>query len=174
MCKQVLTMRKLPEHTRQGACPVRTQVSWLLDGLKSFICLHLSMPPTVSSHFLIASLASSTLHIPISLEMEATIGAAPVPVPPPIPAVMNTRSAPWAHAQPDPGSVRSWLMRAGDANAPLHAQSSTSLAYAYDQDQRRQTLPGRPPRMRAIFRGNDTKSGHSTLAKASLSCVCTC
>ncbi len=33
-------------------------------------------------------------HLPISLEMRATTGAAPVPVPPPMPAVMKTRSAP--------------------------------------------------------------------------------
>ena len=32
--------------------------------------------------------------IPISFAVEATIGAAPVPVPPPIPAVTNTISAP--------------------------------------------------------------------------------
>ena len=34
-----------------------------------------------------------TVRMPISLAMSATMGAAPVPVPPPIPAVMNTMSA---------------------------------------------------------------------------------
>ena len=35
-----------------------------------------------------------TVNIPISFAISATIGAAPVPVPPPIPAVINTKSAP--------------------------------------------------------------------------------
>ena len=35
-----------------------------------------------------------TVRMPISLAHWATMGAAPVPVPPPIPAVMNTMSAP--------------------------------------------------------------------------------
>ena len=35
-----------------------------------------------------------TVSAPISREMRATIGAAPVPVPPPEPAVMNTMSEP--------------------------------------------------------------------------------
>ena len=35
-----------------------------------------------------------TVNAPISLAHSATIGAAPVPVPPPIPAVTNTISAP--------------------------------------------------------------------------------
>lgn len=34
------------------------------------------------------------VRIPISFAVDATIGAAPVPVPPPIPAVTNTMSAP--------------------------------------------------------------------------------
>ena len=34
-----------------------------------------------------------TVRMPSSLAMSATMGAAPVPVPPPIPAVMNTMSA---------------------------------------------------------------------------------
>ena len=34
------------------------------------------------------------VNIPISFAISATIGAAPVPVPPPIPAVINTKSAP--------------------------------------------------------------------------------
>ncbi len=37
---------------------------------------------------------TATVRIPISLATWATIGAPPVPVPPPIPAVMNTISAP--------------------------------------------------------------------------------
>ena len=35
-----------------------------------------------------------TVSAPISREMRATMGAAPVPVPPPEPAVMNTMSEP--------------------------------------------------------------------------------
>ena len=35
-----------------------------------------------------------TVKAPISLATSATIGAAPVPVPPPMPAVTNTMSAP--------------------------------------------------------------------------------
>ena len=35
-----------------------------------------------------------TVNIPSSLQIFATTGAAPVPVPPPIPAVTNTRSDP--------------------------------------------------------------------------------
>ncbi len=35
-----------------------------------------------------------TVRAPISLATSATIGAAPVPVPPPMPAVINTKSAP--------------------------------------------------------------------------------
>ena len=35
-----------------------------------------------------------TVNIPSSLQILATTGAAPVPVPPPIPAVTNTRSDP--------------------------------------------------------------------------------
>ena len=37
-----------------------------------------------------------TVSAPTSREMRATIGAAPVPVPPPAPAVMNTMSAPFS------------------------------------------------------------------------------
>ncbi len=36
-----------------------------------------------------------TVKAPISFAILATTGAAPVPVPPPIPAVTNTISAPW-------------------------------------------------------------------------------
>ena len=41
-----------------------------------------------------ASLARWSCVSPISLDSLATMGAAPVPVPPPMPAVMKTRSAP--------------------------------------------------------------------------------
>ena len=37
---------------------------------------------------------TATVRMPISLASCATTGAAPVPVPPPMPAVMNTMSAP--------------------------------------------------------------------------------
>ena len=36
-----------------------------------------------------------TVRLPASLEMRATTGAEPLPVPPPMPAVMKTRSAPF-------------------------------------------------------------------------------
>jgi len=37
-----------------------------------------------------------TVRIPMSLAMEATTWAAPLPVPPPMPAVTKTMSAPWS------------------------------------------------------------------------------
>ena len=37
---------------------------------------------------------TATVNMPISLATSATMGAAPVPVPPPMPAVMNSMSAP--------------------------------------------------------------------------------
>jgi len=42
---------------------------------------------------------TATVSAPISRAQLATTGAAPVPVPPPIPAVMNTMSAPWRLAR---------------------------------------------------------------------------
>ena len=60
-----------------------------------------------------------TVKIPISLAIEAITGAAPVPVPPPMPAVINTISAPssdfWIASR---SSSAAWRPTSGFAPAP--------------------------------------------------------
>ena len=52
-------------------------------------CVSLFLPSNVNGF-----VTTPIVNIPISFAQDATIGAAPVPVPPPIPAVTNTMSAP--------------------------------------------------------------------------------
>ena len=65
----------------------------------STFSLSFSIPDSALAILVLASnlkglVTTPTVRIPISLEILATTGAAPVPVPPPIPQVTNTISAP--------------------------------------------------------------------------------
>src|SRR5690606_3702575 len=77
---------------------------------------------------------TATVRMPISLASCATTGAAPVPVPPPMPAVMNTMSAPCrASMMTSRSSSAAWRPTSGLAPAPrplvtLSPSCSCSLA----------------------------------------------
>ncbi len=62
---------------------------------------------------------TATVRMPSSLATWATTGAAPVPVPPPMPAVMNTMSAPSStSAMRSRSSMAAWRPTSGLAPAP--------------------------------------------------------
>ena len=63
-----------------------SESTYFLNSLiPSSACSNLLLPSKVKGIVTIP-----TVRIPISLAIDATIGAAPVPVPPPIPAVIKT------------------------------------------------------------------------------------
>ena len=69
----------------------------------STLSFNFSIPPMALTIRVFASkrngfVTTPTVRIPISLEILATTGAAPVPVPPPIPQVTNTISEPFSAA----------------------------------------------------------------------------
>ena len=71
---------------------------------------------------------TATVNIPSSLAICATIGAAPVPVPPPIPAVTNTISAPLsAFASSSLVSSAAFSPTSGSPPAPKHFVSFSPI-----------------------------------------------
>ena len=74
---------------------------------------------------------TATVRIPSSRATSATMGAAPVPVPPPMPAVMNTISAPASvSAILSRSSIAAWRPISGLAPAPSPLVSSPPICSA--------------------------------------------
>ena len=69
-----------------GSCQVFPTTAKHLQGA----VIGLTWPPLFLPSKLKGYVTTPTVRMPLSLESCATTGAAPVPVPPPIPAVMNT------------------------------------------------------------------------------------
>ncbi len=88
----------------------------------STLALRFSIPLTAFSDLGLPSkpkglVTTPTVKIPISFARPATTGAEPVPVPPPIPAVMNTISAP-LKACPISSMLSSAALRPISGSAP--------------------------------------------------------
>ena len=94
------SLAALKASSREASGP-RTSISFSLGIVmsESTVCARDSIPSeAIFERFFPSNgkgrVTTATARMPISLATSATIGAAPVPVPPPIPAVMKTISAP--------------------------------------------------------------------------------
>ncbi len=123
-----------PSSTSLAALNASSRLVFLPSTLSSFsfgivisesTCCCSSIRPSsaIAARFLPSNLngrvTTATVRMPSSLATSATIGAAPVPVPPPMPAVMNTMSAPAStSAMRSRSSSAAWRPISGFAPAP--------------------------------------------------------